>query len=406
MSKKPKKTYDIEEYRKRKKREKLLHRIIRLVIVLVLICGVAGGVYFYQKYDMWAILGQPPSSVVNSQETSVQTGSFPISLDAVTPLELETYQNGSILLTDEELLVVNADGTVPNQFVHSFTNPVLRIGHEQFLLYDRGGYGYRMEDAAGSLASGRTTNSMLAGACGYDSHFALVTAESHYAASVTVYDETGKNILTWYSLEQVVDVAFSQDDRYLAVASVLFEDSGTMVSRVHLLDIEREEEVGSADYSDAMPVAVHLKEDGWVHLVTDSFLGVMSPDLSEQRKVPFLQQLSRYQFEDDATLLVNSGASEVASTVSLVSSEGEKTEVTVESSIRDISMDGKDICLLTGSGLFWYDSALSQQGSRPVSSEIYSICCSGGSVYTMSSNSLSQMEMAEESESVQEEASQ
>ena len=393
---KDKVTYDIEEYRKKKKREKAVRRLIRVMAAVVLLLGAVGGVYFYQKYDLGEFLYQSPNSQAASQETSVQTGSFPISLDSVTPLELEPFQDGTLLLTDEELLVIHSDGSVPNQFVHSFTNPVLRIGHDQFLLYDRGGYGYRMENEKGSIASGRTTASIQAGACGYNSHFALVAADPHYAASVTVYDKSGQELLTWYSLEQVVDAAFSQDDRYLAVASVLFQNDGALVSRIHLLDIEKEKEVGSVDYKDALPVAVHVKSDGQIHLVTDSFLGVVSADLSEQRQIPYLQQLRRYQFSDTATLLMSSA-------VSLVSANGDRTEQMVQSSVLDCSLQEDGVCLLTGNGVLWYSSKLEQQGSHTVASEVFQVSRSGDSLYMMSPSQLNQVDLREHTGSSAEE---
>lgn len=400
---KDKVTYDIEEYRKKKKREKTLHRLIRILVVIVLLCGVGGGVYFYQQYDLQNYLYQSSNTSNISQDTSVETGSFPISLDAVTPLELESFRKGTILLTDEELFVVNADGSVSNQFVHSFTNPVLRIGHEEFLLYDRGGYGYRMENYQGSLVSSRTTSAIQTGVCGYQSHFALVTSDAHYASSVMVYDKAGENILTWYSLEPVVDVSFSMDDRYLAVASVVFQNDGTMISRIHLLDIEKEKEVGSVDYTDAMPVAVHIKEGGQIHLVTDSFLGIVSQDLSEQRKVPYLQQLRRYQFSDKETMLINSGASEVSSTVSLVSASGEKQEKTVDSAILDGTLNSDGLCLLTGNGVIWYNSQMEPLGNYPVSNEVFQISRSGNSLYTMTPSQLDKKSLVNQGEASEQE---
>ncbi len=396
-------TYDIEEYRKKKQREKVLHRLIRILIIFVLLVGVGGGVYFYQQYDLGNYMYQTSNPSNSSQDMTVETGSFPISLDAVTPLQLESFRKGTILMTDEELLVVNSDGTVSNQFVHSFTNPVLHTGHDEFLLYDRGGYGYRMENYQGSLVSSRTTATIQTGACGYQQHFALVTSESHYASSVTVYDKTGENILTWYSLEPVVDISFSLNDRYLAVASVVFENDGTMISRIHMLDIEKEQEIGAVDYSDAMPVAVHIKEDGQIHLVTDSFLGVISADLSEQRKVPYLQQLQLYQFSDNETLLINSGASEVSSSVSIVSASGEKKEQTVDSAILDSSLDSDGLCLLTGNGVIWYSNQMEQLGVCTISNEVFQISRNGDYLYTMTPSLLDKQSLTNKPESSLEE---
>lgn len=161
--------------------------------------------------------------------------------------------------------------------------------------------------------------------------------------------------------------------------------------------------MGSVDYKDALPVAVHVKSDGQIHLVTDSFLGVVSADLSEQRQIPYLQQLRRYQFSDTATLLINSGASEVSSAVSLVSANGDRTEQMVQSSVLDCSLQEDGVCLLTGNGVLWYSSKLEQQGSHTVASEVFQVSRSGDSLYMMSPSQLNQVDLREHTGSSAEE---
>ena len=389
-------TYDIESYRRKKKREKRVRRLLQLLAVLLLVGGAAGFFYLYSRYDLGALLqsGQAQSDASASQSGTVQTGSFPVYLDAVSPLEIELFGDGMILLTNEEAAVLGGDGSVSSQFVHTYTNPVLWTGDSRYLLYDRGGYGYRVQNARETIAEGRTTDTILSGACGHDSTFALVTSASRYAGSVQVYGKNGRELLSWYSSEQIIDLAFSPDDRYLAVATVVFDNAGSLNARVHLFDLDREEEVASADFSDAVPLAVNILEGGAVHLVTDTFLGILSEDFSEQSKVPYLQTLRKYQFSHTATLLVTSSANEVSSTLSLVSENGEKKEQTVRNSVTDVSLSSEGLCVLAGGSARVYSPELEMVQTEQVANDVFQILYSGGEIYTMSSSMLDQLSRA------------
>ena len=395
MKKKPNQTketvYDIEAYRRKKKRQKRLHRLFTLLAAMLLIGGTGGVLYLYNRYE--DLLMHPPGQqgAASSQPGTVQAGSFPVALDAVTPLEIEGFGSGLILLTNEDAAVLQADGTVSSQFVHTYTNPVLRTGDSRYLLYDRGGYGYRVQNEGGTLSEGRTTNSILNGACGHDSAFALVTSESRYAGSVQVYGKNGRELFSWYSAEQIADLAFSHDDRYLAVATAVFDPVGSLNARVHLFDLEREEEVASADFSDALPLGVNILKDGTVHLVADTFLGILSEDFSEQSKVPYLQTLRNYQFSHTATLLVTSGANEVSSTLSLVAENGEQKEQTVRNSVTDVSLTDSGLCVLAGGSARVYSPEFEMVRTEQVANDVFQILYHEGEIYVMSSSVLDRL---------------
>jgi hypothetical protein len=386
------KKYDIEEFRRKKKREKLLHRLIRAAVILLLLGGAAGFLYAYEKYDLGGLLdsAQTPNAPV-SQSTTMQTGSFPVWLDATNPLDMEIFGSGMVLLTNDEVAVLGSDGSVSSQYVHGFTNPVLRIGDNRYLLYDRGGYGYRVENQLGTIADGRSSNTILSGTSGHTSTFALVTTKDYYAGSIIVYGKNGRELMTWDSTEQIVDLAFSPNDRYLAAATVIFETSGVLSARVHLFDTDKQKEIAVADFSDALPIAVNILEDGTVHLVTDQFLGILTEDFSEQSKVPYLQPLRKYQFSHQNTLLVTSSANEVSSTLSLVSKNGEKQDQTIRNSITDICLNEEGLCVLAGGSIRTYSLKMEMLQTEQVASDVFQVLYNKGEVYTMSASCLDKL---------------
>ena len=387
------KNYDIEEYRRKKKRDKLIRHLIRAGALFLILAAVFGGVYLYQRYDVEQLLKNVAENTgATAPETAVQTASFPVTLDSVEPLEIEAFGNSVALLTSDEVALLDSDGKTSFQFVHGFTNPVLKTGNERVLTYDRGGYGFRLDSRQGNLYTGRSTNTILTGAAGHGAIFALVTTESHYAGSVTVYNKSGEELLKWSSSDPIIDVDFSPDDSRLAVACVSFGTSGELIASVHIFDIRKETELAVPSFADALPVAVNYKKDGRIHLVCDSMLAVVEEDLKTSRTVPYLRQLQSYAFTHEDTLLVSADSHEVASTITLVAPEGESRSLTVSSAVTDIAASEDGICILASSEVRKYSLALELLETYRVANGVFRVEIAGGRAFSLSTSYLNVLE--------------
>lgn len=387
------KNYDIEEYRRKKKREKILRHFVRAGAVLLILTAVFGGVYLYQRYDVEQLLKNAAENTgTTTPAAAVQTTSFPVTLDSVEPLEIEAFGNSVALLTSDEAALLDSDGKTSFQFVHGFTNPVLKTGDERVLTYDRGGYGFRLDSRQGNLYTGRSTNTILTGAAGHGAVFALVTTESHYAGSVTVFNKSGEELLKWSSSDQIVDVDFSPDDSQLAVACVSFGTRGELIASVHIFDIRKETELAAPSFTDALPVAVNYKKDGRIHLVCDSMLAIVEKDLKATKTVPYLRQLQSYAFTHEDTLLISSDSHEVSSTITLVSPEGENCSLTVSSAVTDIAASEDGICVLASSEVRKYSLTLELLETYRVANGVFRVEIAGGRVFSLSTSYLNVLE--------------
>ncbi len=383
------KSYDIEEYRRKKKRERLIHRLIRLGAVLLILGAIIGGVYLYHRYDVEQLIRN--AATTQTQGTvapSVQTTSFPVALDAVKPLGIEAFGDSVALLTSDEVALLESDGTTSFQFVHGYTNPVLKIGDSRVLTYDRGGYGYRLDSRQGNVYTGRSTNTILTGAAGHDSVFALVTSESYYAGSVTVYNKSGEELLKWSSADPIVDVDFSPDDKKLAVACVTFDLQGELVATVHIFDINKEEELATPSFSDVMPVAINYKESGQIHLICDGMLGIIEKDMETTSTSTYLRELHTYAFTHEGTVLVSSDSHEVSSTVTYINEDGETKSLNISAAVVDVAVSKDGICILTDSAVQEYGLDFQSEGTYTVGNSIFEIEMAGGRIYSLSASYL------------------
>ncbi|MBR6790954.1 MAG: hypothetical protein IKM31_08835, partial [Oscillospiraceae bacterium] len=263
-------TYDINAYRRKKKWIRFRNRMLAFLSVVTLITAVIVGIYFYQNYD----IDQLAQTVKNGNDATVVTdNSFPVAMNGVTPVGLSKVGSGVVLLTDEETIFFGGGGAAKYNFNHQYTNPVIKSGGGRLLTYDRGGYGFRIDSENGLHYNARMENTLLTGAIGRKQSYALATAESRYAGSVTVYSKSNKEILRWYSVsDQIIDMDFSEDGGKLAVAAIGFQD-GDVTGRVYLLDLrEPEEEALVYTFAGSLPVAVDYKKNGSIQLLCDNSL--------------------------------------------------------------------------------------------------------------------------------------
>ncbi|MBC8560244.1 DUF5711 family protein [Fumia xinanensis] len=394
------KTYDIEEYRRKKQRKKWRNRLITGLTVVVILVGVAVGIYFYQNYDLQGLMESAKGSS-DSEGTGTLSQSFPVSLTGITPLSISQSGDNLVLLTNEEEMLYSG-GNAGHHFNHRFTNPVVRQAGGRILTYDRGGYGYRIDSGSGLHLNSRMENTILTGTISEKRSYAIVTKEARYAGSVTVYSKGNEEILKWYSAsEQIADVAISPDDRYLAVACVGFE-GGVLSSKLYVIDLKRQSEEAKAviTFSGALPVALDYKKNGQIHLVTDVGVGIVSKDFSSQRTAAYANGLYQYHFTNDRTYVLTTDTNSVSCSILMTDGETEKV-ATLKGEVLDVSDNGKNLFVLGKSVITVLDRELSATGTLKVSNDVYGIEAIGGSVYLLSSNSLDVMsadpEKAEES---------
>ncbi|MDD6034074.1 MAG: DUF5711 family protein [Oscillospiraceae bacterium] len=378
-------TYDINAYRRKKKLQKLRNRLLAVLSALTLLAAVIVGIYFYRNYD----LNQLAQTAKNGGEDTVVTDhSFPVAMNGVNPVALSKVGSGVVLLTAEETIFFDGNGASRYSFNHQYTNPVIKSGGGRLLTYDRGGYGYRIDSEGGLHYNARMENTILTGAMGRKQSYALVTSESRYAASVTVYGKSNKEVLRWYSVsDQVLDVAFSYDGSTLAVAAVGFED-GDVAGRLYLLDLQdtgAEAEVWS--FPGALPLAVDCKKNGSVHLLCDNLLYQLDGK-GEITRVPLTSTLQNFCFTETDTVLITSDAAGLSFSLIRVSSTGEQKSVQVRGSGLDLASDGESIYVLEKSVVQRFDRALEPLEQLPISSDVFKLEASDGGVYLLSANQL------------------
>ncbi len=388
----PKDRYDLAAYRRGLKLKKIRRIILTVASVLIILLVLFLGIYLYRNYDM-SNLAQNLTG--NQAETGmVQSSGFPISLNGEVPQEI-TSSNGSLVLrTSDEIIFFDVSGSTQHSFTHRYTNPVMKVGSGRLLTYDRGGYGYRIDSSSGLHYTGRTESTLITGAISERGSYALAVSETRYACSVIVNSRSNEEILRWYSVsDQIVDMSFSGNGSQLAIACVGFENNA-LVAKVYILDVSKSttKEKAVVTFEGAMPVAVDYKSDGTIHLLCDSFVGVITSDF-EKSEVGFSNTVYRYVFTPTRTILLNADASAVSFTLTSIDRAGNKEDVQVKGGGNDICLDDSgNIYLLEKSSVLTFDSSLELKKELAADTSVFAIATLNNKLYLLSDSQLARWE--------------
>lgn len=380
---KQEKIFDLEEYRRKKRRQKWNTRIGGVVAAVVLLILAWIGIYFYENYDLQGLVGQN-----EGKGSGILAQSFPISLTGIIPYSITQSGNELVLLTQTSEVLYSGSNAGHN-FDHRYTNPVVKQGGGRVLTYDRGGYGYRIDSGMGLHVNNRMDNIILTGTISEKRSYAIVTKESRYAGSVTAFNKGNEQILKWYSAsEQIVDVAISPDGRYLAVVCAGF-DGGAVNSKIYIIPFKQQSEEVKAvvTFERALPVAVDYKQSGQIHLVTDMGVGVVFKDFSSQRMVYYPNELSKYHFTNNRTYLLSADINSVSCSILVTDGENETT-ASLEGEALDLSDNGKRLYLLGKNVVTILDQDLTPEGTIRIPNDVYDIEAIGGNIYLLSGNAL------------------
>lgn len=187
-----------------------------------------------------------------------------------------TYENGSnqsfalqgdrlAIASSTGLQILDKDGNTVSRQVFSMGQPCVSTGGNSSIFYDVGGttlrgyFGneYKELDTAGEIVSVSVNSS------GY---LAVVSNETGYKGSVTVFSSSGEEIYKWYSgTGYTLDAAVMPSSDRLAVLCV--EGSGTVI---HFFKLDEEEEYALASIPAELAYDMGVNESDGIFVLSST----------------------------------------------------------------------------------------------------------------------------------------
>lgn len=368
---------DVSELKKRRQKKKLNRFLKKLLIILSLVCIVAAIVFtknlWYPKLD--GILTKIPSSN-GSAETA--GGNFPISIEGGAAYQLETIDNGVAVLDDSHYFVYDTNGRELFMQQHTLANPIMTVSPKKALIYDLGGNSFRLMSKYKCIYELETDYPILLAKLSSNDRAAIVTKNDKFLCVMRIYDNTGKNIFTYGSVERIIDVTFNDENNGCYITTLGSKD-GVLVSKILYYKFDKinydEQDnpvpVWQTDYIETLAFSVKLFGNDKFILFGNSMTAVYDTEGNSLLSYRYTQNLSGLDSNDKVAALVFNNSELRSSEVILIDSETvTDTSFKTDNIINSIHVYDSDVYIYNNREIVSYN-ILGEDNSKIELSEDY-----------------------------------
>ena len=385
------------EIRTRRRREsrdflgmKLIHPAVFSVVLILIVLFVAVFVFLNAQ-------GTSPANLVEwvqGRILGIETGEgYPIKA-AASEAKADNFQLldwEPALLSDTAFLLYNASGAQISGRQHGYGNPALSAGASRALLYDLGGYGYRLESRAVLDHEGQADRKIFAGTISPNGVYALATAGDGYASELTVYSRNHKKLYTRFLRDDYATSLALRSDGGLLAAAGLRSDGGGVASTLLLLGFNDQEPVAKFEFSDTIIVALRFLRGGGIAVIGDRAAYLI--DAGHKNFSTYDYQKHTLQgfsiHEDRGLALALTGADGKSCTLAVVEPNGNVlAEKETEYPCTALDYTGEQIFLLSEDVLLRYSDELALEKEIACPAICKSLLVSGSDCYLLSAGNI------------------
>ncbi len=194
---------------------------------------------------------------------------YPAELNGSRSIDAETVSHGTAVLTDTAYTVYDVKGRELISQPHYMASPAMKTADRYTLLFDRRGTAYALKTLSGSVCSGTTDHTIVAGAVSRSGRFALVTNYDTAHSYVNVFTKNGKSLHKWKSGSyHISDISISPSGHTVAMCGVTTQD-GKLKSVVIIQKVGGSANLREYTFEDTLLFAVRFTSDSSVTAIGD-----------------------------------------------------------------------------------------------------------------------------------------
>jgi|BioPla2DNA2_1021312.scaffolds.fasta_scaffold09090_4 WD40 repeat protein len=301
------------------------------------------------------------SDSVKSFVASLKSGEgYPYQISSSSVKNIDMMSNNVFLLTDSATISLDSTAKEVAKINHTYASPAMSIQGGRAVVYDRGGYRYMVQSRTEKLFEGETKHKILTCDMGKSGNIAVVTLEKDSCGVVTVYsNKFTKTQFKWacYS-EKIVDVALSDNGKYLAVAAISAKD-GEVFSKVYVFDFNYSKAVAVFDYPKTSVFDVEFSSRDTIIVMGDNLRNVIKNKTQRQEDVSFeTSTLMRYSMSESGTnaVLLSEYGSANKNILKVYNKSGKEVfSKKIESAVKNIYCNANTVGVLLDDKLVMYD---------------------------------------------------
>lgn len=373
---------DIERYRKKQNRKKLLKRLlIFLAIAVIALFGFS----VYRSYT--------EEGTFDLFDLFHTSSSFPVRLSGNTVVESRMMGNTIVLLTDRDCAFYTKRGSEIQKQSHGFADPNLKTSSKRALLYDLDGTKFMTASKTGVMLEKELSNRIVFGEIAENGTIAMVTHDDHYACRLTVYNETGEEIFKWYSAEQLITAVDFTDHGSGCVVASINTSGGLMQTSVYGLDFSKQDPLFSTDLENCMAVSIQQKSNGNLQLVTDRSMITLKENGELVSTYSFQKDLKNYsgQLDGYTVLLLGEDVKSQQTAVVLDANGEQVSQVELQERVRKLDAKDGNLYFLTSDKILVYDLKLEHPTVLEGQTATEMVLGDGQTVYSFNHSELKQL---------------
>lgn len=359
------KDIDIGLLRRKKRRRRQLVKFLALMLL------VGTVIMLYVKRDMWFPklegIGKNFQSVRSNGENKLAKGNFPLSISGGIDYQTAKLNDYLVILSDAYTYVYDTDGELYESRQHAYSNAKLQAADEKAVVYESGGYRFRVESYSEIEYSHKLEQNIIFARISNDGKVAVVTTSETYFCKLIVYDESGNEIYSRECVDRVIDLAFDTDSEGCVIATV-DAVNGNICSKLTSIAFNSTEDKWKSEPIDTLCVRLY-KSDSNVMVLGDTKCAYYNNKGELKSEYEYPAQLKDWDCSGSKIAMLFENETKRHSYVTTLSAD-KKTPGTIEfddngaKCIRII--DGK-ICILGKDGILRYN--FGGDGKKKISSE-------------------------------------
>ncbi len=355
--------------------------IILVVLILLLVAADRfGNITFSSVGDYF-------SGIISGAKSG---DGYPYYFESSTAQNVEKINSDLIVLTDDSTFVLDATAKKLSELQHSYSVPLISSRNGRAVMFDVGGYSYRVQSKTKILYEGTSEHKIITAAIGKDGSVALATRGDSSMSELTVYNKNQKEVFKWECAKEAIVAVDISDNGKRAAVSVLGAENGELYSKVIIFDFRYSEQISEYSYGSQTVSDVEFISSNKVLATGEEVFSIIDKT-SKQDEDLSLNKLSRvYTADNNTTVAVFSKYGSSSSKIIKVYSASGKLLFTadVNSNVRSVSCDGSYISVLTDRQLISFNKKGKTVGTHDVASDGISCFTDGNNTYVLTTSAI------------------
>ena len=334
---------NIEQLRRKRARQRLTRNLVVMTILGAIVLGAAVVVNQLGRTEL--------KTAVSDIRAEITSGSgFPVPLPGGRYVRMAAVGGTLVYQTDTNLYSFNETGRQMLTLQHGMENPVLSVGRDRILAYDRGGTRINIYSRSALINTMECKFPIYDVDLGEKGSFAVASGSDSFLAMVAVYDASLKNIFNWYSAERPVISVSIADNKDSMVVGCVDVKGGAYRSDIQRFQFNMDKEMARTELEQGeLLLSLDYHGSAGIRAATDSRVVLYGSDLKEQKEYRLEnQRLLRFSFlSDGRTLLLLQGLTGSKENTLVVLGQDLKEEATlaVPQGLLSIDCDGEYLYL-------------------------------------------------------------